>query len=582
MTLHSKHVWALNVTGCGGIEFLSHYILVQIHPPAYYDSLAQPQSRRIPEDKQLILYAQVKAKIYTPSFQLFRMDSVKAALPFVVASIAGLIIFFPAVLRYLVVRYRLRNFKGPRGLPIIGNVLQFGPDNVSFLKAFMENAEIYRENGSFLVYFGFTPIVVVYNAVDLERILRNVKHDEKGYFYKLSAPWLKDGLLLSKGSKWITRRKLLTPSFHFSILKKFLVILNEQAQCLTDKICESEDKPSVNLPSLLSLCSLDIMCETIMGRRLGAQSGESCEYVEALHRIGAIINERSRKPWYNNNFIYGLSPLGKKQDECLKILHGTTKQVINDRNFEIQIEGSRDVTIDDKSREVRKRRRLAFLDLLIEVQKQDPSFTDEGIQEEVDTFMFEGHDTVAASLTMALYLIGRHPKVQAKVQEELERVFGDDRERFVTSDNLQELEYLSCVMKESQRLLTPVPFVGRDLAEDTRIGGIEIPKGTNILMSLIMLHRDPKQFPEPEKFDPDRFLPANSEGRHNFAYLPFSAGHRNCIGQKFAVMEQKVILATVLRKFEISSLQTLDELKLSSELVLRAVDGVQVKFTQRP
>ncbi|KAJ8024060.1 Cytochrome P450 4c3 [Holothuria leucospilota] len=257
-------------------------------------------------------------------------------------------------------------------------------------------------------------------------------------------------------------------------------------------------------------------------------------------------------------------------------------KVIHDRKSDIEIEGKKDVTIDDKTLEVRKRRRLAFLDLLIEVQKQDPSFTDEGIQEEVDTFMFEGHDTVAASLTMALYLIGRHPKVQTKIQEELERVFGDDRKRFVTSDDLQELQYLSCVMKESQRLLTPVPFVGRDLAEDTRIGGIDVPKGTNIFISLIMLHRDPKQFPEPEKFDPDRFLPANSEARHNFAYLPFSAGHRNCIGQKFAVMEQKVVLATVLRKFKITSLQKLDELKLASELVLRPVDGVQVKFTRRP
>ncbi|KAJ8024058.1 Cytochrome P450 4V2 [Holothuria leucospilota] len=511
------------------------------------------------------------------------MDSIKAAFPFVVASLVGLIICLPALLRYLVVKYRLRNFKGPRGLPILGNVLQFGADNASFMNSFLKWTETYRENGSFLVYIGFTPVVTVYNAIDMEVILRNTKHDDKGYFYKLyMAPWMGDGLLLSKGTKWATRRKLLTPSFHFSILKNFLVVLNEQAQCLTDKVCELKDKPSVNLPTLMSLCSLDIICETIMGKKLGAQKGESSEYVEAVHRMTAILIARSRNPLYWSNFIFNQSRLGKDHAKYLRILHSTTKQVIKDRKLEIQLQGNNDVTIDDKSREVRKRRRLAFLDLLIEVQKQDPSFTDEGIQEEVDTFMFEGHDTVSTSLIMTMYLIGRHPEVQRKIQEELERVFGHDRERFVTSDDLQELEYLSCVLKESQRLLPPVPFVGRDLGEDTNIGGIDVPKGTSLTLAFFMLHRDPKQFPEPEKFDPDRFLPANSEGRHNFAFLPFSAGHRNCIGQKFAVMEQKVVLATLLRKVEIKSLQKLDEMQFSGELVLRSIGGVHVKFTQRP
>ncbi|KAJ8027006.1 Cytochrome P450 4c3 [Holothuria leucospilota] len=363
------------------------------------------------------------------------------------------------------------------------------------------------------------------------KILRNIKHDGKGYFYKTCvSPWLGDGLLVSEGSKWATRRKLLTPSFHFAILEKFLIVFNEQAQCLTEKISLLADTPSVNLPPLISLCSLDIMSETIMGLRLAAQEGGSSEYVEAVHRMSKIIMERTRKPWYWSNFIFRRTQLGKAHEKCLRILHNTTKQVIHERKLEIQERGRTDFFVDDKSRDVRNRRRLAFLDLLIEVQKQDPSLTDEGIQEEVDTFMFEGHDTVSTSLTMALYLIGRHPKVQEKIQEELHRVFGNDRDRYMTSEDLQQLEYLSCVMKESQRLLTTVPAIGRDLEEDTRIGGIDVPKGTHVTLGLYLLHRDPNQFPEPEKFDPDRFLPSNSEGRHNFAFIPFSAGHRNCIG----------------------------------------------------
>ncbi|KAJ8027003.1 Cytochrome P450 4V2 [Holothuria leucospilota] len=111
-----------------------------------------------------------------------------------------------------------------------------------------------------------------------------MKHNGKGYFYKMCmSPWLGDGLLLSEGPKWAARRKLLTPSFHFSILKKFLVVFNEQAQCLTEKFLQLVDKPSVNLPPLISLCSLDVMSETIMGLRLAAQEGGSSEYVDAVH-----------------------------------------------------------------------------------------------------------------------------------------------------------------------------------------------------------------------------------------------------------------------------------------------------------
>ncbi|KAJ8027004.1 Cytochrome P450 4V2 [Holothuria leucospilota] len=255
------------------------------------------------------------------------MDVTKVVASFVFIGTVGLVIFLPKVSQYFLQKYRLRNFKGPRGLPILGNVLQFGRDSVEFTKFIRLNAVTFRENGSFLVYFGLYPVVVVYNAVDMEKILRNIKHDGKGYFYKTCvSPWLGNGLLLSEGSKWATRRKLLTPSFHFSILKKFLTVFNEQAQCLTEKISQLADKSSVNFPPLISLCSLDIMSETIMGLRLAAQEGGSSEYVEAVHRMSTIIVERARKPWCWNNFIFCRTQLGKAHEKYLRILHNTTKQ----------------------------------------------------------------------------------------------------------------------------------------------------------------------------------------------------------------------------------------------------------------
>ncbi|KAJ8024254.1 Cytochrome P450 4V2 [Holothuria leucospilota] len=478
-------------------------------------------------------------------------------------------------------RYKLRHVKGPRGVPFLGNILQFGNNNVDFFNAIENWCNEFREAGYFKLFIGFQPVVVVFNAYDMEKIFRDTSLDNKGFFYQLYVPWLGDGLLISKGSKWMTRRKLLTPSFHFSILTEFLPAFNDHAQTLTKKLCRCLDGSPLDITPLIALCSLDIICETIMGIKLGAQKGQGEDYVHAVHRLGDIAMLRMQYPWYWNEGLFRKMNIGREYVKCLDVVHQTTQKVIRERKMENKTKYKSDTIIDDETVDVRKRRRLAFLDLLIEVQKQNKDLTDEGIQEEVDTFMFEGHDTVSSSIAFAMYFIGRHPTVQHKIQDELHLVFGNDRDRTVTKEDLQKLEYLSCVMKESQRMLTTVPMIGRQLETDMNACGTTIPKGTIFFIASYWLHRDSKQFSNPDTFDPDRFLPTNSEGRHNFAFVPFSAGHRNCIGQKFASMEQKVILATLLRKVELTSTQDVTEMLLFQAPVLRSAKGIKMVVTPR-
>lgn len=318
-----------------------------------------------------------------------------------------------------------------------------------------------------------------------------------------------------------------------------------------------------------------------MGVDLRSQTGQGKEYMQAMHRLGELFTERLQYPWYWNDNIYEWTPRGRQWMKDLKILHGTTKKIIKDRKKELDEERDHDVIIDDMSQVVRKRRKLAFLDLLIEAQRQHGDLTDEGIQEEVDTFMFEGHDTVSSTVAFAFYLLARNPHIQERVHEELDQVFGNDPDITITMDDLQKLEYMNCVMKECQRVLTTVPYVGRTLESDKHMCGTVLPKGTAMFLGFYWLHRDPKYFPNPDKFDPDRFLPENCDDRPKFAFLPFSAGHRNCIGQKFALMEQKSMMASVLRKVRFSTTQGFDELGLVNELVLRASKGVHVKIHLR-
>lgn len=129
-------------------------------------------------------------------------------------------------------------------------------------------------------------------------------------------------------------------------------------------------------------------------------------------------------------------------------------------------------------------------------------------------------------MTYTLYIIGRHPEVVKKLHEELDSVFGEDRDRDITTEDIKKLNYLSCVIKESLRLFPSVPVIIRKMVEDIEIGGHVIPAGIDVSMAIFLLHRDPAQFPEPERFDPDRWAPGTESGRHEYAYAPFAAGSR--------------------------------------------------------
>lgn len=170
--------------------------------------------------------------------------------------------------------------------------------------------------------------------------------------------------------------------------------------------------------------------------------------------------------------------------------------------------------------------------------------------------------------------------MQEKIFEELESIFsGSDRPTVL--EDLHAMKYLERVIKEVMRLYPPVPSIGRILSEDVQLDQYFLPKGTPIKVFIYFLHRDPRFFPEPEKFDPDRFLPENTASRHPYAYIPFSAGARNCIGQKFAMYEAKTLLSSVIRNFKITSVENRDELSLISEIILRTHNGINVKLERR-
>ncbi|XP_003972356.1 cytochrome P450 4V8 [Takifugu rubripes] len=459
--------------------------------------------------------------------------------------------------------------------PLIGNALQFKPNAGDFFNQIVEYTRENYHRPLFKIWVGPVPFVVLFHPETVEPVLTNAVHMEKSYSYSFLHPWLGTGLLTSTGPKWRRRRKMLTPTFHFSILADFLEVMNEQAEILVEKLDQQAGKGPFNCFSYVTLCALDIICETAMGKKIYAQSNSESEYVKCVSKMSDIISRRQRTPWFWPNFAYYSIGDGREHDSTLKVLHSFTYKVITER-----AENVSSVESDSDSDHGRKKRQ-AFLDMLLKTTDEDGNkMSHRDIQEEVDTFMFRGHDTTAASMNWVLHLMGSHPEAQSKVHQELQEVFGESN-RPITTEDLKKLKYLESVIKEALRLFPSVPFFARSLGEDCHINGFKVPKGANAVIITYALHRDPRYFPEPEEFRPERFLPENSVGRPPYAYLPFSAGLRNCIGQRFALIEEKVVLASILRKFNVEACQKREELRPVGELILRPEKGIWIKLEKR-
>ncbi|XP_077426639.1 cytochrome P450 4V2-like isoform X2 [Vanacampus margaritifer] len=454
--------------------------------------------------------------------------------------------------------------------PFIGNALELKTDAVEFFQQIQEYAEVFRNTPLIKLWLGMVPFVILFHAETVEPIVSNPIHMDKSLMYNFLHPWLGTGLLTSTGSKWRQRRKMLTPTFHFTILQDFLEVMNEQAEVLVNKLASQAGRGSFNCFNYITLCALDIICETAMGKNIYAQSNSESEYVQSVYKMSDFISRRQRAPWFWPDFTYKYFGEGNLHDSTLKMLHSFTYEVIRERAESLKLE--------DES-ETRKRR--AFLDMLLKTKDEDGNpMSHQDIQEEVDTFMFRGHDTTAAAMNWALHLLGSHPDVHHKVQRELQEVFGTS-ERVASMDDLKQLKYLECVIKEALRLYPSVPFFARTIREDTKINGFTVPSGTNALIMTYSLHRDPRYFPEPEEFRPERFLSENLAGRPPYAYIPFSAGLRNCIGQRFAIMEEKVVLSSILRKFNVKTSQSREELSPTAGLILRPECGIWIQLEKR-
>jgi len=472
----------------------------------------------------------------------------------------------------------INQLPGPASYPIFGTALELvlAQRKDLFMIARKRSATYFP---MFRSWFGSTPAIHLMKPEHMEVVMNNSQHIKKSFMYQFIRPWLGEGLLTGTGAKWHKNRKLITPTFHFQILENFVEVFVEKSQTLVNQLSQKADGKVFDIYPFITHCALDIICETAMGVQVNAMANTNSEYVRAVYGISEVIVQRNLRPWMHSDLTFYMSSLGRRFQHYLSILHGFTNKVIRERKDTLEAKGN-DQELTEDEMFLGKKKRKAFLDLLIASSQGGKLLTDTEIREEVDTFMFEGHDTTTAGICWSLFLLGNYPEIQEKVAEELEDIFqGEDRP--TTMADLGEMKYLERVIKESLRLYPSVPFISRVLNEDIELEGYVLPAGCSVILQIYDAHRNLRDFPDPERFDPDRFLPENSKHRHPYAYVPFSAGPRNCIGQKFALLEEKSVLSSVIRRYKIKSMETQQTIKPMSELILRPQEGIKLTLEPR-
>ncbi|NXV49170.1 CP4B1 protein, partial [Uria aalge] len=385
--------------------------------------------------------------------------------------------------------------------------------------------------------------------------------------YEFLVPWIGKGLLILDGPKWFQHRKMLTPAFHYDVLKSYVSLMSESVKVMLDKWEKYPERKSVELFQDVSLMTLDSIMKCAFSYNANCQTQSNSDYyIRAVYDLSCLLTKRIQTFSYKDIF-YDLTRKGREFRDACRLAHTHTDKVINERKMLLSNEKELD--------KIQKKRHLDFLDILLCTKDANGiGLSYEDLRAEVDTFMFEGHDTTASGISWLFYCLSLHPEYQQRCREEIQGILGD--RDTIEWEDLGKMTYTTMCIKESLRLFPPVPAVSRYLSKPiTFSDGRSLPAGCQVGLNIFAIHRNRDVWEDPEIYDPLRFSPENSAQRHSHAFLPFSAGSRNCIGQQFAMNEMKVALALTLLRFELCPNASKPP-TLIPQLVLRSSDGIHL------
>jgi cytochrome P450 len=380
----------------------------------------------------------------------------------------------------------------------------------------------------------------------------------KGHVLQRAKMLLGEGLLTSEGDFHLRQRRLVQPAFHRQRIATYAQEMVDRAWITGDRW---RDGSTVDMDHEMMALTLAIVARTLFDADVEAEADE----------IGVALTEVLRL--FQTVFIPGMHLLDR-----LPLPH--TRRFARAR-------GRLDATIYRLIAERRAERargegetRGDLLTLMLSAQDAEGdggSMTDEQLRDEAMTLFLAGHETTANALTWTWYLLSQHPEAEARLHEEVDRVLGDRR---ATADDLAALPYTRMVLSESMRLYPPAYAIGRRALENYEVAGITVPRGALVVVSPLVTQRDARWFPDPERFDPERWTPEAQAARPKFSYFPFGGGTRMCIGDQFAWTEGMLVLATLAQRWR-AELAAGQRVAMRPMITLRTRYGMRMVLERR-
>jgi cytochrome P450 len=436
---------------------------------------------------------------------------------------------------------------GPRGTIFGGNLQRFRTDLLDFL---LDTARDYGPLASFRV--GPRRLFLASGPDLIEQVLvTDAKYYIKHFGARAFKPVLGNGLVTSEGPLWLRQRKLIQPAFLKNRVQTYAPVMAELTNRMLDSWTSGNlvwiDKEFETLTSQIALKTLFDLDDPGNRERFG----------EALHLGFDLMTARLRQ-------IFKF-PLWMPTPTNLRLQRAIAEL---------------DRTVQDFIASGRSRAQAGedLLSRLLLAQHEDGSrMSDRLLRDEAMTLYLAGHETTAQTLTWTWYLLSQHPHVEDKlVSEWRDNLAGTTP----SAETLPRLSYTAAVIAESMRLFPPVYVIGREAITDVELGGYRVKRGYTVLMSQWVNHRDPKYFPEPEEFRPERWADGLAKRIPKFAYYPFGGGQRMCVGNTFASMEATIILAAVGQQYQFT-LNPDAVIALKPQITLLPVNPIPVTLQRR-
>jgi cytochrome P450 len=430
---------------------------------------------------------------------------------------------------------------------LVGVMPEFRADSLELM------LDVRKYGDLVLSYFGPFPLYFVSSPELAHDVLvENASLYHKDFVVKnVLEPSAGNGIFTSDGDFWRRQRKLVQPAFHTRRIGSYAETITRFSDEMTDIWRDGETRM---IDEDMMHLTMQIICKVLF-------DAEIHEEVEELGGAMTHIFKLSDQRFSQLPAIPYWVPtkLNRTLRQNIAVVDAAIQRFVDERRASKEDKGD-------------------LLSMLLAAQDEDgTTMTDRQVRDEAMTLFGAGHETTAVTLMWTWYLLSQHPEVEARLHEELAEVLNG---RLPTLEDLSRLKYTEMVIKESMRLYPPAWGTSRNPVQDVTLGGYTVAKGSSIFVNIYGMHRDARYFADPLVFDPERFSPEREKDIPKYAYIPFGGGPRVCIGNAFAMMEAKLVLAVLAQRFQLE-LAPGHIVKPQRQFTLRSQYGMKMIVRER-